>query len=214
MITAGVQYKKVKLEASGFYGTEPGENRWIIETGPVNSWSSRLWFFPSRSWAAQVSFGRLAHPEVLEPGDQTRVTASAQYSHPMHGASWSSTLSWGRIHSTATRRNLNSYLVESELPVTAKDFVMGRFEMVDKDDLFVDQPDLELQLDQRYGSTFRIGAYTAGYIRDVELFRNMETGIGANFSFYTLPDAIKPYYGAHPAGGNIFIRFRLRPNRK
>ena len=49
-----------------------------------------------------------------------------------------------------------------------------------------------------------------GYTRDVSLFRNVETGIGANFTTYSLPDAIKPYYGDHPVGGNIFIRFRLR----
>jgi hypothetical protein len=42
------------------------------------------------------------------------------------------------------------------------------------------------------------------------LFRYVETGIGANFSAYSLPAAIKPYYGDHPAGGSIFIRFRLR----
>ena len=42
VVTVGVRYKKVKLEASGFYGSEPGENRWIIQTGPINSWSARL----------------------------------------------------------------------------------------------------------------------------------------------------------------------------
>ena len=67
------------------------------------------------------------------------------------------------------------------------------------------------QLDALYGSTFRIGAYTIGYTRDIELFRQVETGIGANFTAYSLPDAIKPYYGDRPVGGNIFVRFRLRP---
>jgi hypothetical protein len=47
-------------------------------------------------------------------------------------------------------------------------------------------------------------------MRDIDLFRYIETGIGANFSAYSLPAAIKPYYGDHPAGGAIFIRFRLR----
>ena len=49
VVTVGVRYKKVKLEASGFYGSEPGENRWIIEAGPINSWSARLWFVPQRT---------------------------------------------------------------------------------------------------------------------------------------------------------------------
>lgn len=212
VVTVGLRYKVVKLEASGFYGSEPGENRWIIESGPINSWSTRLWWFPAKNWAAQVSFGRLTHPEALEPGDQTRVTASVEYTRPMFGASWSSTLAWGRTHSTATLRNLNSYLAESVLPINHKNFITGRFELVDKDELFTNDPVLEEHLTSLYGSTFRIGAYTLGYTHDIDLFRHVETGIGANFTAYTLPDAIKPNYGVHPVGGNIFVRFRLRPH--
>jgi len=116
----------------------------------------------------------------------------------------------GGTHSTATYRNLNSYLAESVLPVTRRNFITGRAELVDKDELLSDQPDLEQRLDTLYGSTFRIGAYTMGYTRDIDLFRRVETGIGANVTAYSLPDAIKPYYGNHPVGGNVFVRFRLR----
>lgn len=73
-------------------------------------------------------------------------------------------------------------------------------------------PVLEEHLNSLYGNTFRIGAYTFGYTRDIDLFRHVETGVGANLTAYTLPDAIKPYYGAYPVGGNVFIRFRLRPH--
>src|SRR5262249_13008132 len=64
VVTLGVRYRRIKLEASGFHGAEPGENRWIIQSGAIDSWSTRLWFFPSRDWAAQVSVGRIAHPEA------------------------------------------------------------------------------------------------------------------------------------------------------
>jgi len=210
VVTLGLAHKKFKIEASGFYGSEPNENRWNIDSGPINSWSSRLWFFPSKNWAMQVSTGRLAHPEALEPGDTVRTTSSIAYTRPMPGGSWSSSLIWGRNHNTGTKRNLNSYLVESVLPVTRKNFVTGRAELVDKDELFAGDPEIEEQLERQYGSTFRIGAFTIGYTRDIALFRNIETGIGANFTAYSLPDAIKPYYGNHPVGGNILVRFRLR----
>jgi hypothetical protein len=130
----------------------------------------------------------------------------------MPGGSWASTFVWGRNHNTATLRNLNSYLVESVLPVARKNFITGRVELVDKDELFAGQSDIEQRLDRLYGSTFRVGAYTLGYTRDVALFRFVETGVGANFTSYSLPDAIKPYYGSHPLGGNIFVRFRLKPH--
>jgi hypothetical protein len=197
VVTIGITHKEFKLEASGFHGAEPGENRWIIQQGAIDSWSTRLWFLPTRNWAAQISVGRLTHPEALEPGDQIRSTGSVSYTN----GGWSSSIVWGRSHFTATDRNLNSYLAESVVPISKKNFLTGRIELVDKDELFVPLP-----------GTFRIGAYTLGYTRDVALFSYIETGIGANFSFYSLPDSIKPFYGDHPVGGNIFIRFRLRKN--
>lgn len=200
VVTLGLSHKKFKLEASGFHGAEPGENRWIIQAGPIDSWATRLWFFPGGNWAAQVSAGRIAHPEALEGGDQVRTTASLHYSKPMQGAAWASSLIWGRNHSTATFRNLNSYLAESALPIRGRNWITARLEWVDKDELFT-----------VYDGTFRIGAYTAGYTRDIDLFRHIQTGVGANFSAYSLPDAIKGYYGNHPLGGNIFVRLRLRP---
>ncbi len=128
VVTMGIDHKKLRLEASGFYGSEPGENRWIVEQGPINSYSARLWFFPSQYWAAQVSAGRITHPEALQPGDQARATASLQYIKPLHGSSWASTLAWGRNHDTGTLRNLNSYLAESVLPISRRNFITGRIE--------------------------------------------------------------------------------------
>jgi hypothetical protein len=212
VVTAGIAYKKIKLEASGFYGSEPNENRWTIQTGPIDSWAARLWWLPTRNWAAQVSLGRLTHPEALEPGDQVRSTASIEYTKAMPGGSWSSSFIWGRKYSTATKRSSDAYTLESVVPIRRKNFVTGRIEVVDKDELFRDQPDLEQRLDALYGGTFRIGAYTVGYTRDIDLFKNVQTGIGANFAMYSLPGAIKPYYGDHPVSGNIFLRFRLRPH--
>jgi len=210
VMTLGVSHKKLKLEASGFYGSEPGENRWTIETGPINSWSARLWFFPAKNWALQVSGGRIAHPEAFEPGDQVRTTASLEYSRPMRGSSWSSSLIWGRNHDTATHRDLNSYLAESVLPVTSANFLTGRVELVDKDELFAAQPEFEQELDRTAGSTFRIGAYTIGYTRDIRIWRPLETGIGVNFTAYSTPTALRPFYGAHPVGGSVFLRLRIR----
>jgi hypothetical protein len=90
------------------------------------------------------------------------------------------------------------------LPIHRKNSLTGRMELVEKDELFADQ------VGRIPGGAFRVGSYTIGYTRDVDLFRYVETGIGANFSAYSLPSVIRPYYGDHPAGGNIFIRFRLR----
>jgi hypothetical protein len=81
---------------------------------------------------------------------------------------------------------------------------------VDKDEFFSAEPEIEEQLAISAGSTFRIGSYTIGYTRDIPVFERVETGIGFNFSTYSLPSAIKPYYGDRPVGGNVFVRFRLK----
>jgi hypothetical protein len=213
VVTLGISRGKVKVEASGFHGAEPGENRWIIQQGTIDSWSARLWYFPAKNWAAQVSGGRIAHPEALAPGDQIRLTGSLHYTRPMarEGSAWSSSFVWGRNHDTGTPHNLNSYLAESVVPVGARNFITGRAELVDKDELFSDEPEIEERLAASAGSTFRVGSYTIGYTRDIPMFERLETGIGFNFSAYSLPAAIKPWYGDHPAGGNVFIRIRLKP---
>jgi hypothetical protein len=33
--------------------------------------------------------------------------------------------------------------------------------------------------------------------------------VGANLTAYSLPAAIKPYYGDHPRAVNTYLRFRL-----
>jgi hypothetical protein len=129
----------------------------------------------------------------------------------MQGSSWSTSLIWGRNHEILTQRNLNSYLLESVAPFRRKNFFTGRIELVDKDELFSDDPDLQAQLDRTIGSTFRIAAYTAGYTRDIGVFHKVETGIGANVTTYTVPAAIQPYYGSHPVSVNMYVRLRLKP---
>lgn len=212
VVTVGITHKFVRLEGSGFYGSEPNENRWNFDSGPINSWSTRLSVLPSNNWIAQVSVGRLTRPEREQPGDVVRATASIEYVRPLSNkTSWATSLIWGRNHNTFTRRNTNSYLLESELPIRRKNFVTGRIELVDKDELFSDQPDLEQRLAGTVGSTFRIGAYTIGYTRDIDFISLLETGIGVNLSAYTVPDAIRPFYGDHPVGVNLYLRIRLRP---
>jgi hypothetical protein len=198
VVTVAIMHKWARLEASGFYGTEPNENRWNIDHGPINSWSGRFSVFPNKNWMGQVSVGRLARPERQEEGDVVRSTASVHYTRPLASGQWSTSFIWGRNHKTLDRHNTNSYLVESVAPVRRKNFVTGRAEWIDKDELFVDH------------GTFRIGAYTLGYTRDVDLIPRLQSGVGANFSVYTLPDAIKRYYGDRPWGVNVYLRVRLR----
>ena len=210
--TVAVKYKWLRLETSSFYGTEPNEGRWNIDWGPMNSYSGRVSVFPTKNWMAQFSAGRISRPEGEEGGDVVRTTASIHYTRPVsNGNAWSSSLIWGRNHNTLTKRNLNSYLAETLYPLSRKNFLTARAELVDKDELFANNHDIEHELAHTAGNSFRIGAYTVGYTRDIGTFKNIETGVGANITAYSVPAAIQPYYGEHPVGMNVYMRFRIKP---
>ncbi len=203
VVTAAIRHRKFGLEASGFHGAEPGENRWIVQTGGIDSYSARLTFAPGPNWATQVSAGRLAHPEALEPGDQTRITASVSYNRPYAHGNWASTLLWGRVHKMADHANLNGYLAETVARFRDANYVSGRIELDDKNELFREGEPL-------FGRAFRIAAYTAGYTRDIPLLPHISSGLGANFTAYTMPDSLRPYYGQHPVAVWLFLRFRVK----
>ena len=91
-----------------------------------------------------------------------RSTASLTYNRPLDNGNWASSLIWGRNHKTAEQHNLNSYLAESVYQFKKINYITGRFGLVDKDELFNDQPAIREHLDQTAVSTFRIAAYTLG----------------------------------------------------
>jgi len=212
VLTAVLAFKAVRFEASGFHGAEPDENRWNFDFGPMNSYSGRITFTPTPRWAAQVSAGHLTLPEALEPGDVVRTTASVEYVVPRsRDNSWATSLIWGRNWKTAPKYGSNAVLAETVFPFRDKNFLTGRYEWSQRDELFSDNPVLAAQLSMNTGTRwFDISAYTMGYTRDIGTFHGVETGLGANVSLYGIPNAIKPYYGDHPLGVNVYLRIRLR----
>lgn len=215
VITGGVSWKKARLEASGFHGAEPDEFRWNIDLGAMNSYSGRLTVMPTSRWAAQVSAAHLTHPEALEHGDVNRVTASVEYVQPRaFGNAWATSFIWGRNYKTEGGYGTNSILAETDFPIGEKNFLTGRYEWSQRDELFANNPELAEKLALQTGKPyFNISSYVVGYTRDLFTFHNAETGLGANLSFYGIPSALTPYYGSHPMGVNIYLRVRLNPKR-
>jgi hypothetical protein len=212
VLSAGISLGPMRLEAGGFHGAEPDEHRWNIDYGPIDSWAARLSFFPTRRWMGQVSMGRLHNPEAFHDDDVVRMTASAHYVAPRRGGnSWANSFIWARNYKTIERLATHAVVAETTYPVRRRNFLTGRFEWSQRDELFAGDHHLQHELRDETGMrAFNIGAYTAGYIRDFDLFRNVQTGIGGNFTVHTLPDVLKPYYGNRPYGLNLFLRVRLK----
>ena len=199
VVTTGFVIDRVKIEASAFNGREPNEQRWSIQLAALDSWSGRAFVAPARNWTGQYSIGRLEHPEALEPGSQWRQTASVEYNRPLQTGSWATSLVWGRVHKIATGVNLNSYLLESTVNFRQRNYAFTRLELVDKDELFPQAPVI---------STYRIGAYTFGGVRDLISNHTWQMGLGGDLTLYSKPDSLNASYGNRPVSFQVFLRFR------
>lgn len=209
VVTVGMAYKSVRIEASGFHGREPDEFRWNIDSGKIDSWSTRLTVQPRQNWSAQYSFAHLTSPEALHPTeDIARMTASVAYNRTFHNGDWVTTLLWGRNHSLLDGANSNGYLAESTLRFMANNRVWGRAENLDRTN--------ELLLGRQFEPPgfqetvlARVQAYTVGYDREIKLIPHLSTAFGGQVTFYGKPAFLNPIYGQHPAGALLFVRIGL-----
>ncbi len=212
VVTTGFTYRWFKLEGSIFNGREPGENRYNFEANPWTSRSARLWFAPNDNWSMQVSHGFLRNPEVLEPGDVRRTTASISYNRRFEKGYWASSLIWGRNHEGHGDEifNLNGYIAESTVNFLDRNYLYTRLELVDKNQLLRDEDRAQLGITEHHPS-FRIGAYTFGGSREIWNTEKHSLAIGSDVTFYSKPSILDPIYGTNPVSWKFF--FRLRPQK-
>jgi hypothetical protein len=207
--TTGLTYRVVRIEASGFHGREPGENRWAMEQGKIDSWSTRLTIQPGKNWSGQYSYARITSPEALFPGEnQERMTASAMYNRPLKNGNWASTFVWGRTRSLEqAHSSFNSYLFESTLQFSARNFVWTRIESAERsNELLIGENPLPPGFEEK--PIGHVQGYTLGYDRDFRWIPDLASAIGAQFTTYGVPGALKTIYSAHPVGVSMFVRLR------
>jgi len=202
VITIGAQSGMLGYAFSGFHGREPDEDRWDIDTGRIDSWATRVSFDPSPNWTAQISTGHLRHPEAAEPANIQRTTASVAYSLPLTAGQWDSSIVFGH-NKKDEGHSLSSLLAETVFRFQDRNYITGRGEIVDKDELFAGQSVPAAIA----GGKFRIKALTLGYSRDVLMMRGVVGAVGANVTGYGIPGTIRPYYG-NPHSFYVFVRVR------
>ncbi|HWC15390.1 MAG TPA: hypothetical protein VG498_00145 [Terriglobales bacterium] len=211
VITVGITHGGVRFEASGFHGREPDEFRWNIDSGMIDSWATRVTVSPAPNWTMQYSIGQLHSPEELaRDEDVRRMTASIIYNRPFRDGNWASTLVWGRNQSLENGNIGNSYLLESNVQF-GRNHVWTRIENVDRtNELLLGENPLPVGFVERYFT--RVQAYTAGYDRDIGHIPYLASTIGTQLTWYGVSQVLKPLYGTHPVGANVFLRLRLRGN--
>jgi hypothetical protein len=209
VLTVGLTHRSLRVEASGFHGREPGENRWRVNSGRIDSWSARATMNFRQDWSGQFSVGQLHSPEVLAPGDDVRrMTASVIYNRPLATGNWASMLLWGRNQSLLDGNVGNGYLLESTLKFLGRNAVWGRVENVDRtNELLLGETSEPPGFSERYFA--RVQAYTAGYDREIGHIQHFAVAIGGQVEWYGVPSSLKPVYGPHPVGGVMFVRVRF-----
>ncbi len=205
VVTGGVTWRSARIEASGFHGREPGENRWTIDQGAVDSWSARLTVAPARDWIAQYSAGHLHSPEAPHPQeDVLRQTASAAMHHSWAAAELDATAVWGRNHTIGTGVKANGYLLEAEARLRQRHSIWTRLENDDRttDLLGAEAPPEETVVG-------RVQAYTGGYAHRIGSGGCGSLELGAQATFYGTPVRLLPLYGSHPAGVAALLHLRI-----
>jgi hypothetical protein len=205
VITLGFRSSAITLEGSAFHGQEPDENRWDIDQGKIDSYSGRLTVRPLPGFSFQISAGHLEHPEAIEPGNQTRSTASVTYEKAFTGGFFAATLATGK-NQTDSGPEWGS-LFEWTWKFAQCNFVYGRLEAVDRD-LY------ELTFKQQRPDNVpphrtRVDSATIGFVRDVPLVKEFETGIGADLTGYHFTSELDSVYGSQPLSWHAFVRIRF-----
>jgi hypothetical protein len=222
VFTAGLTWRWLRFEESGFHGGEPSEQRWGFQPSPnghaIDSYSSRITFSPTANWSSQYSIAHIVSPEALYPGEnQQRQTASIMYNRPIghisadspHTGNWSTTLLWGRTLSLSDNSKENSYLLESLLKFRTRNYIWTRIENAGRSNELLIPPGSNLPPNFTESPIGHVAAYTIGYDRDYHIAPHLTAAPGAQFTSYTTPDALVSIYGSHPFGAVAFVRFRI-----
>ena len=215
VITVGFSEGPVQLEASTFHGREPDENRWNIDKGAPDSFSSRLTVSMGSRLVGQFSMGRINNREVLEPNLNTlRTTSSVLHNVRFSGGHIASSLIWGRNKDLPGRghRIFNSYTGESTVNFLNRNWAWTRIENVDRDrTLLVGEVPAALHVEE--DPIGRVQAFTFGYERDLPIGPSyLNVGLGFQATAYGLPPQLKPAYGDHPAAFAVFLHLRPTGN--
>ena len=185
--------QQVQARSSDFTGREPDENRYSFDKPRFDSYSGRLSFNPDADNAFQVSYGFIKNAEG-DGANQHRITASWLYNKPLgEDANFTTALVWGQNNLT-TEGKTNSYLAEADYQ-RGRDTVFTRVENIQKSGHELVLPE-ETCTDRK----FNLGAYTAGYVRDLTHGTGIDTGLGFAVTADTHPSALNADYGGGHAG--------------
>lgn len=214
VLTASIEAGAFQVESSVFHGREPDEDRWdLMDPGPLDSWSIRGWWRPSREWNAQVSYGYLTHPDPLEEGDVKRATASLTWHTPREGGSTALTLAWGRNWKLGG--TYDAGLAELTRQYHWRGSIYWRAEVTQVEDDVLRTGVHTFQGGRKKahvvlpGARSVVGAFTLGATKTFWQPRGWDAAFGGQVTGYGVPGPLAPFYGEQPPWSfQMFVRVR------
>ncbi len=204
VVRAGVEIGPLTVESSVFRGAEPNENRLDLERPGLDSWAVRAQYARG-PWRAQVSGGHMRQPEWFEPYDMSRITASIAFDGAVRSRPASLTLAWGGNREfNGFNGDANGYLLEADVRATSASTVYGRVEVADKELFGLGPHPKEFAHPHAF---FKVSVATVGYIRELPIPRAGRIGLGADATFYRMPELLTQFWkGSHSY--HVFLRWR------
>jgi hypothetical protein len=209
VVSAAVEHGRWVFEGSLFNGREPDEDRWDFDFGPLDSAAGRIWFRPSEEWEVQISSGRLREPEELVEGDAIRTTTSASWLRKSDDAFKSITAGYGVNSAHGERRHgaFGEFTLER-----GPNSLFGRAELqqVETHVLVTGEVPEEGHVEEGPAT---VAAFTVGGARRLATWRAFEGAVGAQITFYGVPDVLQTTHGNRPVSFQAYFRLRLPSGR-
>ena len=234
--TLGLQYDIFKIDGSLFTGREPNEERYGFDKPRFDSYSFRISMNPSEALALQFSPAELEPDidirrttasliynkplqngnwstalvwgvnkplgEVVEIEEEHHDDDHDDEDHHDEGAAGATRIAGlshvNKINHGAINSTQHSFLLESDLKLGKQAF-FSRFEIVEKATV-----DLALSLADKDELT--LGMLTVGTGRELFELGSFKGMLGAQATFYRVPEAVQPDYGSNPISIEIFLR--------
>lgn len=217
VVTSGVYNARWKVEGSLFNGREPDDRRADFDLGPLDSFSGRVSFAPTRALVLQVSAGHLEEGEAgvgRQPRtDVDRLTASAVYQHIQEGRVSTTTVAYGMnskraiIPGDLLDERTHAALLETGILVRDTHAVFGRVEIAGK-------PAHDLHAHEFATEVFVVGKIVGGYTRHFRPWKGLLPGIGAAGMLSVVPSPLAPRYRGRIAPGfGVFATVRPAEHR-
>ena len=206
VVSTAFGFGPVTVEAGVFHGREPGENRFDLDGGRIDSYAGRISVKPVAGLSLQISAARRSHPESTEAGNQTRQTASVEYEHPLPGGAVGATLAVGRNLLPDGLKERGG-LLEALWTFREHHTVTGRLESVDRDvyELINKTARPETVAPQ----STRIDALTLGYLHALPRLATLDLAAGISATGYRFEALLDSTYGRRPFSGQLFLRITL-----